>query len=197
MKRLFVCGAALSLLVAPALSIADEQQQHNHHGQGGGGGGHPPAARPAPPRAAAPRAPNAQVRPGASARPMPGQAPRAQYPQGRAMPGRPAAGDRPNFGRGGGYRPAQGNRFFQGGRYHDRVRGGAWAWPRGYGYRRFYVGGILPAIFLSSAYMYSNWAALGLAPPPYGFVWVRYGPDMVMVNQATGQIADVAYDVFL
>ena len=45
--------------------------------------------------------------------------------------------------------------------------------------------------------MYANYAALGLTPPPPGFIWVRYGPDLVLVNQMTGEIADVAYDVFL
>jgi Ni/Co efflux regulator RcnB len=56
---------------------------------------------------------------------------------------------------------------------------------------------MLPSIFLGSAYIYGGWAGLGLAPPPPGFVWVRYGPDMVLVNQMTGEIADVAYGVFL
>jgi len=106
------------------------------------------------------------------------------------------AGGRPEFGRGT-FHPAQGNRFFHRGRYFDRVRGRPWVWPRGYGYRRFFVGGILPSIFLGSAFIYSDWAGMGLAPPPPGFVWVRYGPDMVLVDQRTGQIADVAYDVFM
>ncbi len=180
MKRLYVCGAALLLLVAPALSMAQQPppQQQQQHRQGGG---RPPAGRPGP-QHVPPRAPppNAQVHPGT--RPMPGRP--------------PVAGTRPYYGHGA-YHPPRGNSFYYGGRYYNRVRGGPWAWPPGYGYRRFYVGGILPAIFLGSAYIYANYAALGLAPPSPGFVWVRYGPDLVLVNQATGQIVNVAYGAFL
>lgn len=118
------------------------------------------------------------------------------------VPGRPPVatnrpyGNRPYYGHGE-YHPPRGNSFYYGGRYYNRVHGGAWAWPQGYGYRRFYVGGILPGIFLGSAFIYANYATLGLAPPPPGFVWVRYGPDLVLVNQATGEIVNVAYGVFL
>jgi Ni/Co efflux regulator RcnB len=35
-----------------------------------------------------------------------------------------------------------------------------------------------------------------LEPPPPGFQWVRYGPDLLLVNVVTGQVADVAYGVF-
>jgi hypothetical protein len=115
----------------------------------------------------------------------------------RPYPGRPpVAGNRPYYGHGA-YHPPRGNSFYYGGRYYNRVHGGAWAWPPGYGYRRFYVGGILPSIFLGSAFIYANYAALGLAPPAPGYIWVRYGPDLVLVDQATGQIVNVAYGVFL
>ena len=106
------------------------------------------------------------------------------------------AGGRPNYGHGV-YHGARGNRFYHGGHYFGRVHGGPWAWPGGYGYHRFFVGGILPAIFLGSAYVYADYMALGLAAPDPGFVWVRYGPDLVLVNQATGEIVDVAYGVFM
>ena len=45
-------------------------------------------------------------------------------------------------------------------------------------------------------YWYADWATLGLAPPEPGFQWVRYGPDLLLVNVTTGQVVDVAYDVF-
>lgn len=117
-------------------------------------------------------------------------------------PGRPGprpggfAGGRPNYGHGV-YHGPRGNRFYYGGHYFGRIHGGPWAWPAGYGYHRFFIGGLLPAIFLSSAYFYADYAALGLPAPDPGFVWVRYGPDLVLVNQATGQIVNVAYGVFL
>jgi Ni/Co efflux regulator RcnB len=49
---------------------------------------------------------------------------------------------------------------------------------------------------LTPAYYYTNWAALGLPPPEPGFQWVQYGPDLLLVNVATGRVVDVAYGVF-
>ena len=54
----------------------------------------------------------------------------------------------------------------------------------------------LPALFLAPAYYYADWATLGLDPPPPGFQWVRYGPDLLLVNVADGQIAETIYDAF-
>jgi len=95
------------------------------------------------------------------------------------------------------YHGPRGNRFYHNGHYYGRIHGRPWVWPGGYGYHRFFVGGILPAIFLGAAYVYADYVALGLAPPEPGFVWVRYGPDLVLVNQETGAVVDVAYGVFL
>ena len=66
----------------------------------------------------------------------------------------------------------------------------------GWAYRRWAVGGILPPLFLVRDYWYADWAALGLAAPEPGFQWVRYGPDLLLVNVSTGQVVDVAYGVF-
>jgi Ni/Co efflux regulator RcnB len=49
---------------------------------------------------------------------------------------------------------------------------------------------------LVPAYFYADYAALGLPPPEPGFQWVQYGPDLLLVNVATGQVVDVAYGVF-
>lgn len=76
------------------------------------------------------------------------------------------------------------------------VRAGVYAWPRGYAYVRRPVGYILPRPFLTSAYYYSGWAALGLAAPMAGYQWVRYGSDLLLVQVATGRVADVRYGVF-
>lgn len=77
-----------------------------------------------------------------------------------------------------------------------RVRGPAWRWPAGYGYQRWSVGGILPALFLSQAYWYADYASLGFEAPPWGYQWVRYGPDLLLVQIATGRVVDVEYGVF-
>jgi Ni/Co efflux regulator RcnB len=85
-----------------------------------------------------------------------------------------------------GYRPA----------HFERVHARAFHYPRGYHYRRWSDGSFLPRIFLSSAYYYTNWYDLGFGPPPPGYQWVRYGPDLLLVNVYTGRIRDVAYNVF-
>jgi Ni/Co efflux regulator RcnB len=85
-----------------------------------------------------------------------------------------------------GYRPA----------HIRRVHATAFRYPRGYHYRRWNSGSILPRLFLSSAYYYPNWYNLGFGPPPRHYQWVRYGPDLLLVNVYTGRIRDVVYNVF-
>lgn len=69
-------------------------------------------------------------------------------------------------------------------------------WPHGYRYRRRGIGSILPHIFLSNYYYFNDWRLLGLGPPPPGFVWVRYGPDLLLVDRRTGRIRRVIYGAF-
>ena len=71
-----------------------------------------------------------------------------------------------------------------------------WVYPAGWGYRRWGIGMILPPLFLAPTYYYTDYAALGFPPPDPGFQWVQYGPDLLLVNVATGQVVDVAYGVF-
>lgn len=98
--------------------------------------------------------------------------PRPPVPNG---PYRPGGGRPPNF------RPVPGPR---------------WRYPPGYNYRRWNPGLILPSIFLSSAYFYDDYWRMGLAGPPYGYRWVRYGPDLLLVEIRTGRIVDVIYGAF-
>jgi len=79
--------------------------------------------------------------------------------------------------------------------YH-RVRARPFHYPHGYRYRRWSTGLILPHVFLSNYYYWNDWSMLGLGPPPHGFVWVRYGPDLLLVNRRTGRIVDVIYGAF-
>ena len=58
------------------------------------------------------------------------------------------------------------------------------------------AGAILPRIFLSNYYFYTSWYDLGFGPPPPGDAWVRYGPDLLLVNIRTGRVVDVVYGVF-
>lgn len=109
-------------------------------------------------------------------------------PAGPRVGGPPLGGARP-----GGPGVAQ---FNYRGRSFNRVHIAPFAYPQGWAYRRWAVGAILPPLFLAPAYYYSDWATMGLTPPPPGFQWLRYGSDLLLVNVTTGQVVDTVYDVF-
>jgi Ni/Co efflux regulator RcnB len=102
----------------------------------------------------------------------------------------PAAERPPHIGK----RPA--HRFLSAGGWHRSIRGPAFTYPSGFRYQTWTTGGILPPVFLAAPYFYDGYATLGLAPPPGGYQWVRYGPDLLLVNVHTGRIADVVDGVF-
>jgi Ni/Co efflux regulator RcnB len=58
------------------------------------------------------------------------------------------------------------------------------------------VGLLLPRLFLSSAYYYDGWGPMGVGAPPPGYRWVRYGPDLLLVQVRTGRIAETIYGAF-
>ena len=89
-----------------------------------------------------------------------------------------------------------GPRFIYRGHEIERLHIAPFVYPPGWAYRQWAVGAVLPPLFLVRDYWYADWAALGLAPPAPGFQWVRYGPDLLLVNVTTGQVVDVAYGVF-
>jgi Ni/Co efflux regulator RcnB len=84
--------------------------------------------------------------------------------------------------------------------YHGRpfnpIHVAPFVYPRGWAYRRWVIGAVLPPVFLASAYYYYDWADLGLPPPQPGFQWVRYGPDLLLVDITTGQVVDAVYGAF-
>ncbi|HWA04616.1 MAG TPA: RcnB family protein [Rhizomicrobium sp.] len=104
-------------------------------------------------------------------------------------PGRPGAiVVRPNE-----RRPHQ---FWHRGGWSVKIHGPAFRYPRGWRYRRWAIGAILPALFLANEYYYDDYASAGLQTPPPGYRWVRYGDDLLLVNVRTGEVEDTAYDVF-
>jgi Ni/Co efflux regulator RcnB len=126
--------------------------------------------------------------------------PRPETPQGNHRPP-PNPGHRParppspqprppSWGR----RPP--HHFLSQGRWRPSIRGPVFRYPPGFAYRRWAAGATLPPLFLSSPYFYDNYAPLGLGPPPAGYRWVRYGPDLLLVNVVTGRIADVVDGAF-
>ncbi len=68
--------------------------------------------------------------------------------------------------------------------------------PQGWYYQRWAYGEILPDIFWSRQYWLPNYAEFGLLDPPYGYVWVRYGNDALLVDVESGQILSVEYGIF-
>ncbi len=67
-----------------------------------------------------------------------------------------------------------------------------WVYPQGYAYRLWVAGAIFPPLFWSSpTYYYTDWDAMGLPPPDPGFQYVQYGPDLLLVNVATGEVVQV------
>ncbi|HEY2387793.1 MAG TPA: RcnB family protein [Candidatus Binatia bacterium] len=94
-----------------------------------------------------------------------------------------------------GHAPRAGE-YYYGGGWHGRLHGPAYVYPHGWHYRRWPVGGHLPAVFLTPPYFYADFAVLGLAPPAPGYAWVRFGPDLLLVNLQTGIVDNVIYGVF-
>jgi Ni/Co efflux regulator RcnB len=87
-------------------------------------------------------------------------------------------------------------RFFNfGGRRYTAVRAPEFRYPRGWAYRHWNTGEVLPGLFLTSAYFF-DYGFLGVPPPPPGLRWVRYGPDALLVNVRSGRIVDTVYDAF-
>jgi Nickel/cobalt transporter regulator len=89
---------------------------------------------------------------------------------------------------------APGHQFTYHGRPFNRVHLAPFIYPNGWAYRRWAVGAVLPPLFLAPAYYYTDWATLGLEAPQPGFQWVRYGPDLLLVNVTTGAVVDVVPD---
>jgi hypothetical protein len=72
-----------------------------------------------------------------------------------------------------------------------------WIYPPGYAYRLWAVGAILPPLFWATpTYYYTGWAGMGLPPPEPGYQYVQYGPDLLLVNVANGQVVAVFPSAF-
>jgi len=73
---------------------------------------------------------------------------------------------------------------------------GAYHPPRGYEYRRYHYGEILPPLFWGSDYILSDYWLFGLDLPPLGYEWVRFGPDALLIDDATGEVVQSVYSLF-
>ena len=68
--------------------------------------------------------------------------------------------------------------------------------PPNWRYQRWAYGETLPPPYWAQPYWINNYWDYGLQPPPYGYVWVRNGPDAMSVDIVTGLILNVIYGLF-
>lgn len=113
------------------------------------------------------------------------QSNREARPSGFAQHGAANSGGRPG-----------GGQFVYRGRPHEVIRGPSYSYPSGWSYRRWGSGQSLPFLFLSQSYFFGDYGRYGFGHPPRHYVWVRYGPDLLLVNRRTGRIREVIYGVF-
>jgi hypothetical protein len=160
-KSRAIAIVAILALVAPTMASAEEP-----HGHGKPPPGHP-AAKPAP---------HVVIAPHVVVHPGPGPGPHVVVHPGPG-PGAHAAW------------------VYHGHSYawHPVHYAHPWVYPPGFAYRLWGVGAILPPLFwaANSPYYYGGWADLGLPPPDPGFQYVQYGPDLLLVNVATGEVVQV------
>jgi len=83
--------------------------------------------------------------------------------------------------------------FVYRGRNVTVIRRPHYVYPRGFRYRRWHAGQLLPAALIAAPFFFLEYEELGLQRPPPGYRWVRYGPDVVLVNMRTREVEDVAY----
>jgi len=77
-----------------------------------------------------------------------------------------------------------------------RYRVAQYRWRDGYSYNRYGYGQRLPWHFYGRNYWLTNFLIYGLFSPPEGYVWVRYGPDALLIDEYTGEIVQVRYNMF-
>ncbi len=68
--------------------------------------------------------------------------------------------------------------------------------PPSFHYRSYRHGEFLPQSLILGAYFIGDYLALGLAEPPYGAQWVRFGPDALLIDRRTGEVLDTVYGVY-
>jgi hypothetical protein len=205
-------GAALAFSLLGATSAL---AQHDEHGPPGGAHGAPGGAPHAGP---APGAPH-----GGGGPPGFAHAPHGFAPQGSGAAGgggyRGAPGPRvgytggaggaphgfeggargPGAGPGAGGRPSYDRRQFPSvvrpeRRYH--WRGQAWYPPQGYYDRRWAYGERLPWGWFGPQWYIDDYYDYDLPLPPYGYEWVRVGPDALLVDVRTGMVVESVYGLF-
>ena len=183
------------------------------------------AARHAPRDNAPAARPAARHNPQAVARTGPRHNPRANIRSGARRGGGPAAGGlahtrtgpargdwrnghraaRPNFRDHGAFQTARPNfphqhqrhrTFIYHGNHHPSLLVGVFHYPSGTSYRSWRRGDFLPGLFFTAQFFFTDYTRLGVDPPPPGYRWVRYGPDLLLIDIYTYEVVEVLYGVF-
>jgi len=217
MKRLLAATAALSLIAATA---AHAEDQHQH---GGGGGGQPHGAGPGPSMGGSHGGGAPHFSPQThSAGPVgvpQHTGPVPYVPQGRNdHPHNDAGGGiagalaahadnhlghsfgAPGFTPQGGDRPRYDPRYFphqiHANRHFDWRGAHDWHDQPGFYYRRWAYGEFLPVGWFAAEFWIDDYFDYDLPVPPYGYEWVRSGPDALLVDTYTGEVVEAVYGVF-
>ncbi|NOT40012.1 MAG: hypothetical protein HOP13_05925 [Alphaproteobacteria bacterium] len=77
-----------------------------------------------------------------------------------------------------------------------RYRADVYHWRNGNSYRRYGYGQRLPRHYFPRNFWIVNLITYDLFAPPPGYIWVRYGPDALLIDQYTGEIVQVRYGMF-
>lgn len=78
---------------------------------------------------------------------------------------------------------------------HFRI--GVYRAPAHYSYRRWGIGERLPNEYYARDYWLTDFSAYDLVAPPDGYVWVRFGPDALLIDEDSGEVIQVVYGVFI
>jgi Ni/Co efflux regulator RcnB len=108
----------------------------------------------------------------------------------------PGSAPRQSAGSGPPRRSTSGHTFTYGGRAYARFSAAGYHYPQGYAYHRYLIGNRFPRAYWISGYYITDYGDYGLGPPPDDYQWIRYGPDVVLVDMDTGEITQVVYGVF-
>jgi Ni/Co efflux regulator RcnB len=84
---------------------------------------------------------------------------------------------------------------YHGERLH-RFEAAPYRWRSGWAYRRWDVGYRFPREYWLRDYYIDDFGVYGLEAPAYGLQWIRYGPDILLINLETGEVAEAVYGAF-
>ena len=214
MRTHILTGALALSLLASGAAWAQQDDHHNHGGgdqhggQGGGGGGgqHHDEGHGGPPGGGghpnnAPgggpthmdRRETGSTGAGAHVERGPAVSEQFRSSQHRGPNGGPSG----NAGPSGARQHYSASRFPHtinpGNRYHWH---GGWNNQPGYSSRHWGYGSVLPRGWWGRQYYISDYYDYGLGIAPFGYAWVRVGPDALLVNVITGRVVQVAYGLF-